>query len=75
VTSGLYYKHITIVNYDYSIISKWSSKHIDDVRVVIYDRNMFLIQATDGAIMSFFGYYTITNILHLSIYTSMNTFF
>jgi hypothetical protein len=43
-----------IVNYDSSIISKWSFKLIDDISVVIYDRNMFIIQAT-GAI-TFYHY-------------------
>ncbi len=37
---------MTIVNEDSSVISKWSSKLIDDARVVIYNRNMFIIQAT-----------------------------
>ena len=44
----LYYKHMMIVNDAFSVVSKWSSKLIDDARVVIYDRNMFIIQATDG---------------------------
>ncbi len=35
-----------IVNDNSSIISKWSSKRIDDARVIIYDRNMFIIQVT-----------------------------
>jgi len=43
---GLYYKHVTIVNDNSSIISKWSCKLIDDPRVSIYDRNRFIIQAT-----------------------------
>ncbi len=44
--SGLYYKHMTIVHDDSSIISKWSSKLTDDTGVVMYDRNMFIIQST-----------------------------
>jgi len=44
VTCGLYYKHVTIVNYDSSNISKWSFKLIDDTRAAIYDHNMFIIQ-------------------------------
>jgi hypothetical protein len=44
--SGLYYKHVTIVIDDSSIVSKWSFKLIDAPRVIIYDRNMFIIQAT-----------------------------
>jgi hypothetical protein len=45
-TSGVYYKHMKIVNDDSSVVSKWSSEQIDVARVVIYDRNMFIIQAT-----------------------------
>ena len=39
---------MTIVNDDSSIVSKWSSKLIDDARVVIYDRDMVIIQAAEG---------------------------
>jgi len=46
LTCGLYYKHITIINDDSSVISKWHLSLIDDARVVIYDRSMFIIQAT-----------------------------
>ncbi len=45
-TSGLYYKHMKIVNDDSSIFSKQSFQLIDDARGVIYDRRMFIIQAT-----------------------------
>ncbi len=44
---GLYYIHITIVNDDCSIVNKWRVSLADDTRVVIYDRNVFIIQATD----------------------------
>jgi hypothetical protein len=47
-TSGLYYKHIAIVNDDPSIINKWWVSHTDDTRVIIYNRNMFIIQATEN---------------------------
>ncbi len=46
IISGLYYIHVTIINDDSSVINKWSFKLIDDARVVIYDRNKFIIQAT-----------------------------
>ncbi len=46
-TGGLYYKHVTIVNDDSSVISKWSFKLIDDPRVIINDHNMFIIQAME----------------------------
>jgi len=44
-TNGLYYKHLTIINDDPSIVNKWSFKLIYDARVIIYDRNRFKIQA------------------------------
>jgi hypothetical protein len=43
---GLHYKHVTIVNDDSSIVTKWSSKLIDAARGVIYNRHMFILQAT-----------------------------
>jgi hypothetical protein len=45
-TSGLYYKHMMIVNDESSVIIKWSSKLIDATRGVIYDRHMFIVQGT-----------------------------
>ncbi len=45
-TSGLDYKHMTILNDASSVVSKWSSKVIDDARVIIYDGNLFIIKAT-----------------------------
>ncbi len=43
---GLYYKHITIVNDNSSAINKLEASLTDDARVVIYDCNMFIVQAT-----------------------------
>ncbi len=45
-TSGLYYKHSTIVNDDSSFVNKWRVSLNADTRVVIYDCNMFIIQST-----------------------------
>ncbi len=39
------YKHITIVNDDFCVVSKWLESLIDDARGIIYDRKMFLKQA------------------------------
>ncbi len=47
---GLYYEHMTIVNDDSGVISKWSFRFIDDPRVVIYDRHWFIIQATGSTV-------------------------
>ncbi len=44
---GLYYKHMTIVNFDSSVIIKWNSKLIDTARGIMYDCRMFIVQATD----------------------------
>ncbi len=43
---SLYYKHITIVKDDSSVINKLETSLIDDTRVVIYDHHMFIVQAT-----------------------------
>ncbi len=48
----LYYKQVRIVNDDPSIISKWSFKLIDDNRVIIYNCNWFIIQATGICLIS-----------------------
>ncbi len=46
-TCGLYYKHVMIVNYNSSVISKYNFKLIDDPRVAIYNHHRFIIQATN----------------------------
>ncbi len=57
ITCAFYYKHITVVNDDSSVISEWHSSCIDDVRVIILDHNMFIIQATgdNSKKLFFFG--------------------
>jgi hypothetical protein len=44
--SGLYYKHVTIVNYASSSVNKLRASLHDDARVVIYDHHMFRVQST-----------------------------
>ncbi len=44
-TCGLYYKHVTIVNYTSSGINELKALLIDDARVIIYNRHMFIVQA------------------------------
>ena len=46
LTRGMYYKHITIVNYNSSIINKLGASLTDDARVIIYNCHMFIVQAT-----------------------------
>jgi hypothetical protein len=48
-TSGLYYKHVTIVNCASSGVNMLKAS-LNDARVVIYDCRMFIVQATDWAI-------------------------
>jgi hypothetical protein len=45
---GLSYKHMTIVIDDSSIVNKLGASLTDDARVVIYDRHMFTVRATDN---------------------------
>jgi hypothetical protein len=47
--NALYYKPITIVNDNSSIINKLETSLIDDARVVIYKRHMFIVQPTGSA--------------------------
>jgi hypothetical protein len=51
-TSGLYYKPITIINDDSRVINKLETLLTDNNRVVIYDRHMFIVQATDKRILA-----------------------
>jgi hypothetical protein len=51
-TSGLYYKHVTIVNY--AGVKKLRVSLNDDARVIIYDRHMFIVQATGFNVIKLF---------------------
>jgi hypothetical protein len=44
--SDLYNKHITMVNYDSTVVNRFGVSPTDDARGVIYDRHMFIVQAT-----------------------------
>ena len=52
--SGLYYKHTTIVNYASSVVNKLEALLTDDARVVIYDRHVFIVQATEVHLIKLF---------------------
>ncbi len=43
---GLYYKPMTIVNDDSRVINKLITSLTDVARVIIYDRHVFIVQAT-----------------------------
>ncbi len=45
---GLCYIQMTIVIDDSSIVNKLGASLTDDARVIIYDRHMFTVQATDN---------------------------
>ncbi len=53
----MYCKNIMIVNYDSSIVNKFGVSFTDNARVVIYDRNMLIVQAT-GLILKIPKYFT-----------------
>jgi hypothetical protein len=44
--SGLYYKPTTIVNDDCSAVNMLEASLTDDARFIIYDRHMFIVEAT-----------------------------
>ncbi len=44
--SGLYYKPMTIINDDSRVVTKLETSLTDNARVIIYDRQMFIVQAT-----------------------------
>jgi hypothetical protein len=46
ITSGLYHKHVMIVNYASSDVNKLKASLNDDARVIFYDRHMFIVQET-----------------------------
>ncbi len=46
LTCGLYYEPTTIVNDDSRVVNKFEASLTDDARVIIYDRYMFIVQAT-----------------------------
>ncbi len=47
-TSGQYYKLMTVVNDDSRVVTKLETSLTDYARVFIYNRHMFIIQATDN---------------------------
>ncbi len=45
-SSGLYYKPITSINDGSRVINKLETSLTDNARVIIYDHDMFKVQAT-----------------------------
>ncbi len=50
LTSGLYYKPMSIVNDDSRFINKLETSLTDEARVVIYNRHLFIVHATERTI-------------------------
>ncbi len=44
--SGLYYKPMMIVNDDSRVVNKLEASLAENDKVIIYDRHMFIVQAT-----------------------------
>ncbi len=59
--SSLYYKHIAITNYNSSIINRLGASLTDNARVIIYDRHIFIEQATGGESSNLY-----LNVVHFS---------
>ncbi len=60
---GLYYKHMTIVNYASSVVNKLEASLTDNARVFSYIRHVFIVQVT-GLLSNFhlmLGYYIGSN--------------
>ncbi len=57
--SGLYYKLITIINGNCRVVNKLEASLIDDFRVIINDRHMFIVQATEEVFVKSFGQLTL----------------
>jgi len=51
--SGLNCKHVTIVNYNSNGVNKLKTSLNDDARVIIYDLQMFIVQATEPTYVRF----------------------
>ncbi len=67
MTCALYYKHMTIVNDDSSIVSEQSFQLVDDARGVIYDHRMFIIQATEFPLFEDSAIFVASNLTKLCI--------
>jgi hypothetical protein len=46
MTSGLYYKPMMSINDNSRVVNKLVTSLTDNTRVVIYDRHIFIVQAT-----------------------------
>jgi hypothetical protein len=46
INCGLYFKPMRIINDDSRVVYKLEASLTDDARVVIYNRHMFIVQAT-----------------------------
>ncbi len=60
-TRGLYYKPMTIVNDDFRVVNKLEVPHTDDARVIIYNRHMFIVQATAASTIKNYGFIIMKN--------------
>jgi len=67
----MYYVPMTIVNEDSRVIAKLETLLTDDARVIIYDRHMFIVQAT-GWIKKSVLYWT--QVCQVLCYSSWNPF-
>jgi hypothetical protein len=53
-TCGLYYKPMMIVNEDSRVVNKLKTSLTDNARVIIYNRHIFIVQATGVNVVKLF---------------------
>ncbi len=72
--SGLYYKHVTIVNYASGDVNKHRASLNGDARVVIYHCHMFIVQATGRSHKTFWRKFTYSFLLAWSFHQNATDF-
>jgi hypothetical protein len=60
-TRGMNYKPMTIVNDDSRVVNKLDAPHTDAARVIIYNRHMFIVQATAASTIKNYGFIIMKN--------------
>jgi hypothetical protein len=51
--SGLHYEHTMFINYASSIVNNIEALFTGDARVIIYNRQVFIVQATGPNVINF----------------------
>ncbi len=68
----MYYISMTIVNEDSRVIAKLETLLTDEARVVIYDRHMFIVQATGWIKKSVINWTQVCQLLVTQVKTQLD---